>query len=215
MYCLPLIVACALSGSTTLPPSEFSEYFPMRVGTRLTLRFESQPSPRSDTELMVTDVKRAGNVAVVTVSQSYTIDWSRIFKSPDDPAPRLEKIENPFQKYRVAEDGVFVIAEYDLTGMAWKDLKTPRCLMRLPPTEGSQWEDRDAESGIHCVNTVGKRVRVKVVAGTFDAYVVESKQTKKGQLLSERKFWYAPGMGMIKSEINGESGMELISFVLV
>jgi hypothetical protein len=100
---------------------------------------------------------------------------------------------------RVAEDG--------------KPLPAPDCLLKLPPTPGSKWEQpmfapdgtRQAETAVRTV--VGEE-EVETPAGKFKAVRVDT-EYPVGRPWS--KVWYAPGRGVVMTAFGG-SAFKLKSF---
>jgi hypothetical protein len=185
-------------------------YFPTEVGTKWVKRYGGGGGAHSDTTYTVTAVEDKDGAKVVTVSEAYTVDWSRIIKVVGQEGPDVEFIERPDARYRVSADGVFVLANYDFEKKRLVDRKEPGCVLRLPAKPGDREQGKDG--GYKWTSTVGKPERVEVAAGTFEAIRVDLESTQDEKGLPRRTFWHAPGIGVVKSVVGDKVGVELISF---
>jgi hypothetical protein len=87
-----------------------------------------------------------------------------------------------------------------------KALSPPRCLLKAPYTPETEWIDGLPDSFAGCSldksETAYYRIigveRVTVPAGTFDAVRVEAGSRERRNLWIG-DFWYAPGVGLVKS----------------
>ena len=203
----------ALCGATAAPAPKGGDaplYFPTEVGTKWVMRHPWKPAGYSDTTYTVTAVEEKDGAKLVTVSESYTVDWSGIIKVVGQEGPDVEAIDRPDARYRVSAHGVFVLANYDFEKKQLVDRKEPRCVLRLPAKPGDREQGKDG--GYKWTSTVGKPERVKVAAGTFEAIRVDFESTQDEKGLPHRTFWHAPGIGVVKSVAGDKVGVELISF---
>lgn len=182
-------------------------YFPTEVGTKIIMRSYRGEST-SDSIYRVTAVEQKGTAKLVTVS--WTAEGlTALF---DGNPIRSTETEDPNSKYLVSANGVYVVASYLLLEKKWEEYKTPRCLLKLPAKPGDRWTNEEPASQYKMTATVGKPEKVKVPAGTFDAIPVNIEATHEGKPVPRRTIWFAAGIGQIKSTVDDEVAMELISF---
>ncbi len=120
--------------------------------------------------------------------------------------------------YEATPSGVFVIEA--VAGPRTIALDPPRPLLLLPPTAGKSWtwSPKDSPIDIAVSDRWVREEMVKVPAGTFRAWKLES-VTKRGDVIVRVFTWYAPGVGIVKiaREASGggqerEGGSELVSY---
>lgn len=91
-------------------------------------------------------------------------------------------------------------------------LNPPRPLLKLPPRSGQTWSWSPADSAFElriADRWIGEET-VRVPAGTFRAWKLETVTT--GEDSEIRAFtWYAPGVGMVRTERKGRRGDQQIS----
>ena len=106
--------------------------------------------------------------------------------------------------YEVTTSGIFLVA-YD-----GKDLPARRECLRLPTRAGDTWSWEQTAPGVlpskQTWTVVGEE-DVEVPAGKFRAVRVEGKLESKAPTLVG-SYWYAPGVGQVKSEIMTSTGLQ-------
>jgi hypothetical protein len=145
-------------------------------------------------ELVVRAVEKKGNDVIVSAECERGGKW------------------HPVEKVLVCDRGVFLL---ERGGSA---LDPPVCLLKLPHKPGEEWET--------VTTFVGREFRfkhkaldpesVRVPAGQFKALPVvqEMRLTGSEAELLPQTYWYAPGVGCIKSTTDGGLQEVLESFTL-
>jgi hypothetical protein len=111
--------------------------------------------------------------------------------------------------FEASPKGVFLVAA------AGKDLADPRPYLRLPAKEGDTWTWSEEAPPAKHTWTAAKWEDVEVPAGKFQALRVEARLDSPGAPTRTGTYWFAPGMGVIKSVLNtgpGEQTTVLTSF---
>lgn len=111
---------------------------------------------------------------------------------------------------------VYVVGEKDiaLTKSGPFDYDPPLPTLKKGMKAGDNWET-ETVFGTGAKPTtyqfkVGEAAEVKVPAGTFTAFPVTRKQ--KGSKLDGYTFWYAPNVGLVKTDLVGGAGTVLTKF---
>jgi hypothetical protein len=101
-------------------------------------------------------------------------------------------------KYNVSSRG---IVEFEQNGTTFK---SPLVLLQLPARAGDSWTNTYTigPTKFKEVRTFRGSERVEVPAGTFDALRVDVTETSGG-LTTFRTIWYAPHVGVVRSEYSG------------
>jgi hypothetical protein len=178
-------------------------YIPTQVGTKWVKRFYR--SHDVNCEVTAVEVEKDGSKVVTFYEHSLQKEPFVIVGQE----PKDELHEN-FKKVRVSAAGIQTVATKG-KDEAWKKSESS-FVFPSPLKPGDKWEHKIPEEKYEVVYTVGKSERVKVPAGTFDAVPVYVEGTQGGKKLPKRTFWYAPGVGGIKSMVGDEVAVELISF---
>lgn len=183
-------------------------YFPTEVGTKWVMRFHYSAKVHDD-HTYTAAVEEKDGAKLVTVSVAYT-GREAVVRPGREEESEAKAVERPDGRYRVSAGGVFRVADYDFEKKELVDLKEPKCVLRLPAKPGDSEKGKD---GLYkWTSTVGKPERIKVPAGTFDAVRIDLESTQNEGPLPHRTGWYAPGIGLVKSMVGKEVGVELISF---
>ena len=96
----------------------------------------------------------------------------------------------------------FLVSE---DGLEWVSGENSSWMLRLPAGPDQQWEDMFGEKW------TAKRIeKVEVPAGTYEAVRVDG--TVSGNRRQKATTWYARGVGLIKSEIDGKTYERLMAF---
>lgn len=107
----------------------------------------------------------------------------------------------------VTAEGVFVVESQG------KKYQVPCCRVKLPHRAGQKWETKE-KPGILLVEgtmVAGPIERITVPAGVFDAARIDWEFTTcLGPEKHQTKFWFAHGVGLVKSD----KGLKLKSFKL-
>jgi hypothetical protein len=179
-------------------------YTPTKVGTKWAVRFH-RGGDVTNYEVTAVEVEKDGAKLVTIYERSVRKEPFVIVGQE----PKDEVLES-FEKVRVSDTGIQTVATKHKND-AWKKSESS-FFLPSPLKPGDKWEYKIPREKYAVVDTVGKPERVKVPAGTFEAIPVYVEGTQGGKKLPNRTFWYAPGIGVIKSMIGDELGVELISF---
>jgi hypothetical protein len=107
--------------------------------------------------------------------------------------------------FEASDKGIFLVA------VGGKDLPDPRPDLRLPAKAGDTWtwsEEKPMFAPAKHTWTVGKWEEVEVPAGKFQALRVESKLESPRVPALTGTYWYAPGIGVVKSVLNTSTGVQ-------
>jgi hypothetical protein len=107
--------------------------------------------------------------------------------------------------FEASDKGVFLVA------VGGKDLPDPRPDLRLPAKAGDAWtwrEEAPLFAPAKFTWTVGKWEEVDVPAGKFQALRVELELESGRPPARTGTYWYAPGLGVIKSVLNTSTGVQ-------
>jgi hypothetical protein len=157
-------------------------YLPTTVGDKRVVELSANGRTAETTE-WVTGVETKGGITVVSFSR--------------------EEGGRTINNYRVSKDGLFNLSAGGFV------LDPPLQMLKLPPKEGETWEvTSPAPAGKPAEKfkyTTGKQEDVEVPAGKFKAVRVELEETLGGAT-RKSTFWYAPGVGMVKTVTRHEQG---------
>jgi hypothetical protein len=83
-------------------------------------------------------------------------------------------------------------------------------LLQFPLKDKSEWP-------VDCAGEVGTSKvygpeKIKVPAGTYEAFRIETEYTLHGQTRHRSKSWYAPGVGLVRQTLDGEKYLDLVLF---
>jgi hypothetical protein len=99
---------------------------------------------------------------------------------------------------RVSKDGLFRLTG----GPAVKH--PPMCLLKLPHKAGAKWETfTGAWDMFESTVTAHGPEKIEVPAGKFEAIRVETKFPQREGDSIVGKYWYAPGVGLVKQTYGG------------
>jgi len=107
--------------------------------------------------------------------------------------------------FEASAEGVFLVA------VAGKERAARRPDLRLPAKEGDTWSWEEEEPGVapaKHTKTVAKWEEVEVPAGKFQALRIEARLDSPGSPTRTGTYWFAPGMGVIKSVLNTSPGVQ-------
>lgn len=207
LFAGPMLLALASAAPVPSDTNKPKFYFPTEVGAKLVKRYYDTGSSQ-DSTYTVTAVEEKGAAKIVTISWTTPglrgLINGKLYQSPDR--------EDPYSKYLVSANGLFVVSDYNLIEKKWEDFEHPRCLLKLPAKAGDMWAEENPAVKYKVTTTVGKPERIKILAGTFDAIPVHAKATHNGKPVPHRIIWFAAGIGQIKSMVGDRVGMELVSF---
>jgi hypothetical protein len=178
-------------------------YIPTKVGTKWVKRFHRGHDVNC--EVTTVEVEKDGSKVVTIYERS--VQKEAIFVVGQEPK---DEVFESSKKVRVSGTGIQTVAT-KVNAEPWKKNGASFLLPRTLQA-GDKWDHKIPEEKYEVVSTVGKVERVKVPAGTFEAIPVYVEGTQGGKKLPKRTFWYAPGIGVVKSMIGDELGVELISF---
>lgn len=108
----------------------------------------------------------------------------------------------------IGSKGAYVVkikGENSMTGKFDDAIKSPIPLLQFPLKKGKKWEWSGSfkilvkEITFKTQSEVLGEEKIKVPAGTFDAFKVKTQRYFAGKLGGEETRWYAPGTGMVKS----------------
>jgi hypothetical protein len=178
---LSVLVLLAASAAVAAPVPKVEKpddlYFPVQVGAKWVMdaKLKSNQPGWTDT---VTKVEEKDGKFTVTVER--------------EEGKRKSEIV-----YEVSKDGLY---RKTTRGKAEAE---PVLLLKLPHKEGATWT-ADGAGGLptKVTYTVGKVEEVEVLAGKYKAIRLDA-ETKAGELTRKHTQWYAPGIGVIKTETPG------------
>lgn len=160
----------------------------------------------------VTASVREGESVTVTIAYTHTIDWDKVFnRVPAMGKEEIEIVTTPLAKLRLKPNGIFHVASYEKD--RWRDFgeKSP-CLLRLPIKIGESWNEENESLKHKTTRTVEAIERIKVAAGEFETVRIGVVATLDGKQLAAKKYWFAKGIGVVKSTIGNETTLELSKF---
>jgi hypothetical protein len=184
-------------------------YYPTTVGTKWVMRYPSFKTD-SDHTHTITAVEEKDGAEIVTVSERYTRDWNQVFQVEGAQQP-VEEIEKQ-DRYRISPEGKSHIETYDREAKKWVKPERADRVWKWPGKPGEKSTDEIREAKYTAFSTVGKPETIKVAAGTFEAVPVYVETIQNRRELPKRTFWYVAGIGVVKSRIGDEVGVEMISF---
>jgi hypothetical protein len=167
-----------------------AHYFPVRVGDKRVLEFDTPKGKREFAEV-VTAVTEQGRGFLVTTRLEFQTGTSSEYQ------------------FEVSDRGVTKVVADGVP------LRTPVCHLRLPLKPGETWDTDDQFVGqvLYCraTFTAEAEEEVEVPAGRFRAVRV---RVASGQGLGETTHWYARGVGVVKS-VSEKSGRDVEDRVTV
>jgi len=203
------VIGFVLTSALARAEERLKAYYPTEVGAKWVLRHYAGKLHWDETRT-VTAVEMEKNGSKVVTVQQRSVRKEGIVLEGQEPK---DLVLESSSKVRVSTTGFQVVATNDTDDKKWKQLESS-VLFPYPLKDGDKWDHKIPESKYEVVYRVGKPERVKVPGGTFDAVPVYVEGTQGGKKLPKRTFWYAPGIGGIKSTIDDEVWMELVSFTL-
>jgi hypothetical protein len=105
--------------------------------------------------------------------------------------------------FEASAKGIFFVAHKG------KERASPRPDLRLPAKVGDTWTWEQEEPGFAPAKltwTIAKWEEVEVPAGKFQALRVDSKLESPRTPTLTGTYWYAPGIGVVKSVLNTSTG---------
>jgi hypothetical protein len=179
------VAALALTYSTSAPvPKGGAFYHPTTVGDRWTYQY-----PDAEVDYVVTKVEEKEGKKVVSVGR--VRDGGKV---------------TPHNKVEVSNKGLFqlesVVVMVSFGGGpapadGWKVEEPPLCLLKLPARPGDKWESQ-RHPEVPFSYKADRPERVKVPAGEFTAVPVDVVATFPGKDSLQWRYWYAPGVGVVK-----------------
>ncbi|QEL18676.1 TapB family protein [Limnoglobus roseus] len=179
---LPAVVSMAVAA----PPPKGADkdaglYFPTKVGVKRVY-------------IVTTDAGKVESTETVTKVEGKDGDWRVTTEWDLADVDRADTVTVT----AVSAKGVSVVARRG------KELADAEPTLRLPAMPGDEWEfSPTPEAGAAqrtYTYTVGKAEDVETPAGTFNAVPVEGKRKNARGPFSD-KYWYAPGVGLVKSVV--------------
>jgi hypothetical protein len=165
-------------------------YYPTGVGASWT--YDSNNVKPRRAELVVRTVEKKDNGIIVSVEFEDGGKWC------------------PVEKVLVSTRGLFLM---ERGGSAFDP---PVCILKLPHKPGEEWETVTTfvEREFRFKHKALDPESVRIPAGQFKALPVvqELRMTGSGAELWPQTYWYAPGVGRIKSTTDGGLLEELESF---
>ncbi|QJW97110.1 TapB family protein [Frigoriglobus tundricola] len=133
-----------------------------------------------------------------------------VSKVEDNKGAKVVTVEEEGANGRVANE-VMEMSESGLArlGLGGTSFDAPLAMLQAPFRVGTTWKLKAA--GVEGTNTITAVETIKVPAGAFEAIRVDSDYTLAGQKRS-CSFWYAPGIGLVKTMWDGKENV-LKSFV--
>ncbi len=193
MFCTVLTLTAAGCSNREPPADPSAEFFPTKVGT-----------------IWVYHVTIAGEDMTLTFTILETeptngsdvqLHFGRVNRAGD---------KSYCGQFTISSSGIFEPSEFP--GRAY--FRPPRCLLRLPHTDGAVWRDEYRAIGqpYVCDFTAHGPESVTVPAGRYrKAIRVESESTLHGKHPYKETRWFSPGVGLVKWVRPGEV-WELRSF---
>jgi hypothetical protein len=160
------------------------DYFPTKVGAKKVFTIDGGDKEVTET---VTAVKKTDSETFVTVSCVNEFGKTREVQ------------------FKVSKDGLF-----QLTGGPGAVKHKPMWLLRLPHEKGNKWKSWMGTWAENELYAYGPE-KIKTPAGEFDAIRVESEFFTIGPRVLA-KYWYAPGVGLLKETVNGQDTFVLKTF---
>ena len=189
-----LTLAVAVTIAAPVPKEKKANYFPTAVGTKW--------------EYEATEYTRAG-----TVKTEETQEVAEVVVGKDGASTVRVETRTKGQKrvvsykMRVTDAGVWS-TEYMGGGV----IDPPQQILKLPLKDGSKWEYEERGREVYTTTvTAGAAEEVTTPAGKFTAVpITVVTQSRAGKY--ESKFWYADGVGLVKSTSGGKVVRDLKSF---
>lgn len=189
-------------------------YMMTQLGDQCVRRHYSDGSKSRDITWTVTDVKLLEDGSrIVTTSMRYTHKPRFLLAGVDNENRPDEVVDHPVDRRRVCREGEYLVEEYDVAERKWVKRGPPWLSFRHPlvPGETRSFGDKEA----HWFTIVDRPEKVKVLAGAFMATPIHTAMWQKSlyhQPNIKRTSWIVAGIGNVKSMIDGELAMELVSF---
>jgi hypothetical protein len=184
---LAAVVACPAAGAPI--PDEARGpvlYHPTRVGDRMTYQ-----TPYDEVVRVVTAVERKGDARVVSVG--YVWKDGRV---------------TPLSKVEVSAKGVLVLQQVvardtvngpgvRITEARFEERVPPHPILKMPCPPGQKWEGPSGR-GLPASFIPQREEAVKVPAGEFRAIPVEVTVAAGQDDHEPQRYWFAPGVGVVK-----------------
>lgn len=179
---LILLTCVAASVAAPVPKKAPTDYFPTALGTKW------EYAPEGETEATMTE-----EVTKVTEKDGVKAVEITIMIKGDD------KQSSTVATYRIDADGV------SMTVAEGKELTPPRLDLRAKPKAEDKWDSPHEWMGAKYTLAVevGKEEKVEVPVGKFAALPHTQTFTLGNTTFPARKRWYAPDIGLVKSEDDG------------
>lgn len=201
---LPIAFGFVLTGSLARGDDNTEPYIPTKVGTKWVMRFHRGGDVKNY-EVTAVDVEKDGAKLVTIYERSVRKEpFVIVGQEPKD------EVLEAFEKLRISAKGIQTVATKGKDEPWKKDESSAPLPYALKA--GDTWVHKIPNTKDEAVYSVGKPERVKVPAGTFDTTPLYVEGTQNGKKLPKRTFWCVPGIGVVKSMIGDELGVELISF---
>jgi hypothetical protein len=196
---VPVEAAPPPKGANT---SETEGYYPTKAGTKWVYSRKSGPKgQQKEIELtyVITEAAEKDGTKIITQAREVSVRLADGTPLPSESVPE--------DRFAVSGSGVFRTETKfgDPRKRVLDKLEPPQPLIKLPIKPGETWEyttkRAELEIGVKC-KTVGLE-NVEVPAGKYKTLRIEEvlSSTSNGrQFTSTQSFWYAPGIGRVKSE---------------
>ncbi|MDB5310245.1 MAG: hypothetical protein JWO38_4447 [Gemmataceae bacterium] len=173
-------------------------FYPTKPGTKWTYQF-----PDADIVLVITKVEEKDGRRIVSVGRV----------REDGKTTPHEKVEVSDKGLRRLEESVFRVRIDGGPELedGWAVRKPPLCLLKLPVKPDEKWEVQLTPE-LPATLTARAAERVKVPAGEFEAVPVDYVAAVPGREEMRFRYWYAPGVGVVKWTFGKDGEIVLKAF---